>query len=165
MQPSKAEDDHHRCPSLDVSPLREQTLGAVLPGYCPNLGVGRKSKTPSTRSRLAEAATSCWSRAVFLCSISRSEVGHLVQGIAIRTAKPNTGCAGTPLAQASEFFAARLVACSGIGSKLRESQVRPNPSVNLTPNGRSSWPRSGHYVHLPLRGQAAQPSGSSYLNR
>jgi hypothetical protein len=43
-------------------------------------------------------------------------------------------------------------------------RVRPNPSLERTPTGRTLGPRSGHHYHPP-RGPSALPAGAAQLKR
>jgi hypothetical protein len=45
------------------------------------------------------------------------------------------------------------------------AQVRPNPSVEPTPDRVAPWPGAGYKVHSPAPGQGATLPGSSHLKR
>jgi hypothetical protein len=54
---------------------------------------------------------------------------------------------------------------AGVAGKDKLSTVRPNPSVETTPNRVAPWPGAGYKVHSPAPGQGATLSGSSHLKR
>ena len=89
--------------------------------------------------------------------------------------EPSRGSGGSPHVPQGRAYSRRVLpgsASSAVSTGLPERPsssdcptLVANPSLEATRNGSQSWPRGGHFVHHPPRGQACLPLRSPQLKR